>query len=183
MTSRAGLVAAVITATVALPLPAVAHNGVGASFKGPAGRYLIYAYDADPLGADQLEYRVVLLNRRTTNPVYDVTTTVTATHGGAGGGPTRATAQVTTFGNVVFYRLPNPYPGHWLVTVHLDGPLGQGAATFRAHGLAAGGDPVTVEDPDPTPAWVYVVAGAAGLVVIAGSTAWVVRRRRSAPHG
>jgi hypothetical protein len=161
-------------------IPASAHNGVGASFKGPAGRYLVYAYDAESLLNGQLEYRLVLLNRRTKNPVYDVATTVRARRAGPGVAPAEKTGRVTTFGNVVFYRLPNPNPGHWVVTLHLDGPLGRGSTTFPAHAPAPVAVDVVTTDDSGLPAWIYAAAGLAAIVVVA-AVAWSVHRRRVRP--
>ena len=58
--------------------PAVAHNGVGAAFKGPAGRYTVYAYDGYRLPNGQLEYRLVLLDTATGEPAADVAPVITA---------------------------------------------------------------------------------------------------------
>jgi hypothetical protein len=170
----------VITLLLMSAIPAAAHNGVGASFKGPAGRYLVYAYDAEALLDRQLEYRLVLLERRTRDPVYDVTTAVSARRVGPGITPSETTGQVTTFGNIVFYRLPNPHPGHWVVTLHLDGPLGRGSTTFPAHAPPPVAVDVVTADDGGAPAWVYAVAGLAAIVVIA-AVGWSLRRHRSRP--
>jgi hypothetical protein len=177
----------VTVAALALSLLATttagAHNGVGASFTGHAGRYLVYAYDADALSDTRLEYHLVLLNGRTKNPVYDVTTTVRGSLSGdaAGDVPATARGEVTTFGNVAFFTLPNPYPGHWVVSLSLAGRLGKGTTTFRAHGLAPTGDGATVVDDDGgSSATPWVVAGVGGAAVI-GLIAWMLRRRSPEP--
>ena len=160
---------------VVLATPASAHNGVGAAFKGHAGDYIVYAYDGELLPDGRLNYRLVLVNGKSKDPVYDATPTVTATRAGAT--PTRAT--VETFGNVFFYNLPNPFPRDWDVHLRIAGPLGAGSVDYLMHGVAApANDPPPVVTTDSgSSSWPFVlggVAGAAGLVA-----ALAVRLRRS----
>ena len=112
---------------------AVAHNGVGASFQGAAGRYTVYAYDGYKLPSGGLEYRLVLLDAATGEPADGVVPVITARR--QGHGAAALSAHVTVMANVVLYDLPNPYPDDWIVTVALSGSLGRGRATFPMHGF------------------------------------------------
>lgn len=107
-------------------------NGIGAAFKGRVGNYIVYAYDGDPLNKQTLEYRLVVLDANTKEPVYDEHIGVTATWPGY----SPAVATVTTFGNVFFYDLPNPYPRHWLMHLTVKGRLGGGRVAYKMHGAA-----------------------------------------------
>lgn len=157
--------------------PAEAHNGTGAAFKGPAGPYTVYAYDGYPVPTG-LAYRLVVLDRASGQPAHDVRAAVTARSPQAS--TPRQRAQTEVMNNVVFYDLPNPFPGDWQVTVQLRGPGGSGVATFAMHGQPpyvpvepaigrdGGGGNVAL-----------VVGGSAGVlaVVVAGAW-WFYRRRR-----
>jgi hypothetical protein len=169
---------AFLLASIAGAPDAFAHNGVGAAFKGHVGGYIVYAYDGDPLNRTTLEYRLVLLDARTRNPVYDVHAAIAATWPGRAS----ALATVTTFGNVFFYDLPNPYPRDWLMHLTLTGRLGSARATYKMHGAAPTSltTPVVVTESGSTP-WVAIVAGCAGAIVIATGTALWARRRRRGP--
>jgi len=145
---------------------ALAHNGVGAAFKGRAGHYIVYAYDGESLPDGRLDYKLVLLNARNKNPVYDVHASVTANRAG---GPA-VSGRITTFGNVIFYNLPNPYPHDWNIHVQVSGPLGAGDVRYRMHGSAAvpsEATPVVAEsDSRVWPIWLG--GAAAGVVVLGG---------------
>lgn len=170
------LAALAVILAVAGSDPAYAHNGVGAAFKGHVGGYIVYAYDGDPLSRTQLEYRLVVLNASTKEPVYDEHVAVTATWPGQ---PT-AVATVTTFANVFFYDLPNPYPRHWLMHLTLTGRLGGGRVTYKMHGAAPrSASPVIVVSNSGATPWAAIIAGVAATAAIAaGLILWLRRRRR-----
>lgn len=109
---------------------AVAHNGVGAAFKGRAGPYTVYAYDGSTLPHDGLQYRLVLLDASSGEPADDIRVAVSASKPGT----TRVTTTADVYANVVFYTLPNPYPANWLVHLRLNGHLGPAEVTFHMHG-------------------------------------------------
>jgi hypothetical protein len=160
---------------------AYAHNGIGAAFKGQAGNYIVYAYDGDPLNKDTLEYRLVVLNAHTKTPIYDVHVAVTATWPGYAS----AVATVTTFGNVFFYDLPNPYPRDWQMHLTLNGRLGKAAATYKMHGAAPRSAtlPVVTTTSGSTP-WGPITGGIGGVLAIgAAVAAWSGRRRRAPAQG
>lgn len=160
--------------------PAAAHNGIGAAFKGKAGPYIVYAYDGEQLSVHLLDYRLVVLNAKTKEPVYDVKPRVRATGPAQ---PTPLAAKVTTFGNVFFYELPNPFPRHWVIHLGLAGPLGTGAVSFRMHGSAVQSTdqtPVVTENHDAFP-WAPVIGAAAGLGIIVVLVIALRRRSREAP--
>jgi hypothetical protein len=158
--------------------PAAAHNGVGAAFKGPAGRYTVYAYDGYRLPSGELEYRLILLNTATGEPVENVVPVITATPEG-GAGPARS-AHVTVLANVVLYDLPNSYPRDWAVTVALSGPLGRGRAQFLMHGQAPYVAPAVRETKGSNNgAWLAAGVAAATAAVVA-ATYLMLRRRRLA---
>jgi hypothetical protein len=184
---RTGTVVASLLALLLATSPAWAHNGVGAAFKGSAGSYTVYAYDGyfNPNG--ELEYRLVLLNRGTGQPVTSVNVSVSARplrQPQVADRPVRASVQ--TLANVVLYDLPNPYPGDWTVRVAITGEAGAGVASFPMHGAApvsatATTDPVvTVVSTGTSAATVgWIVAGGVigvALVVVA----LLLRRRRAA---
>lgn len=178
----AGSVAALafVLGSMASPVTAYAHNGVGAAFKGQAGNYIVYAYDGDLLNKDTLEYRLVVLNAHTKTPIYDVRAAVTATWPG----DRSAIATVTTFGNVFFYDLPNPYPRDWQMHLTLTGRLGTARATYKMHGAAptSVASPVVYTTSTPTP-WAGIGGGMADVVVIGAAVGvWARRRRRSLPQ-
>jgi hypothetical protein len=155
---------------------ASAHNGIGAAFKGRAGHYVVYAYDGELLPTNRLDYRLVLLNGASKNPVYDAHPTVTADRSGTA----MATASVTTFGNVFFYNLPNPYPHDWNVHLRITGPLGKGAVTYRMHGAAQSGQasPVVIDESAlGSSTWPYVLAVFGAAVLAAGAVFAFMRRR------
>jgi hypothetical protein len=175
-------VAAVLVATLASP--ALAHNGIGAAFKGRAGAYEVYAYDGFLDRGGDLEYKLVVLNARTLTPIYAVHPRVSASDARPGGPLPTTTARITTYGNVFFYDLPNPYPGHWMVHLVLTGRLGRGAVSFRMHGAvpadssAAATPIVTVQHPFP---WAGVGVGAGVVVAALAVAVWFrLRRRRPA---
>ena len=168
---------------LAISSPAAAHNGVGAAFKGPAGPYTVYAYDgyAVPGG---LSYRLVVIERTSGEPAQDVEADVSA-HPLRAATPRRQ-AQVDVMNNVVFYDLPNPYPGDWLVTVRLHGSKGSGLATFAMHGQApyVPAIPTVVGAHDSTNVVVVAVgSAAAALAVVAVSAWWLYRRHRRRSFG
>lgn len=183
--SRRRLVAvcATICAGVLPASTAMAHNGIGAAFKGHAGPYVVYAYDGESLPDGRLDYKLVLLNGKTRNPVYDTHPTLTATRAGA----PEATGRITTFGNVVFYNLPNPYPHDWNIRLHITGPLGSGEVRYRMHGsadTASEAPQVFVESGSRVwPTWIGLGVGA---VVVLGGVGYLLRRlvlrRRASPR-
>lgn len=174
----AAAVACLAVAVVAAP--ALAHNGVGAAFKGPAGRYTVYAYDGYPLPDGQLEYRVVLLDTASGEPASNVTPVVSARPLNAAG-PAR-TAHVTVMANVVLYDLPNPYPRDWTVTVALTGPLGRGRTHFAMHGRAPYVAPaVHAETGSGGGPWLLIGVGAGVCMAGAAAIAWLLRRRHPDP--
>ena len=155
---------------VVLVTPANAHNGVGAAFKGRAGNYIVYAYDGELLPNGRLNYRLVLVNGKSKNPVYDARPTVTASRAGA----SAISAAVETFGNVFFYNLPNPYPRDWDVHLRIAGPLGTGSVDYLMHGVAPStADPrPVVADDSGSSGWPYVVGG----IVAAALAAFIIFR-------
>ena len=172
------VVAIVISLAVGLvkATPATAHNGVGASFRGAAGRYTVYAYDGYPLPSGGLQYRLVLLDAATGEPVAGVVPIITARRPGGAGA--EQSAHVTVMANVVLYDLPNPYPGDWNVSLALSGPLGRGRASFPMHGQAPYIPPAVHEEPAAgVTRWVLpgVIGAAAAL---AGAGAFLMLRRR-----
>jgi hypothetical protein len=174
MSWRRVVVIGAVCAGVGPSATALAHNGIGAAFKGHAGHYIVYAYDGESLPGGRLDYKLVLLNGKTKNPVYDVHPTVTATRAGA---PT-ATARITTFGNVVFYNLPNPYPHHWEVHLRITGSLGTGQVRYRMHGAAATSAPapVVVTDSGSSSNWLLIVGSAVGALALAAGAFALFRR-------
>jgi hypothetical protein len=114
-----------------LPTAAEAHNGVGAAFKGRAGPYTVYAYDGYPLPPKAIEYRLVLLDTKSSEPADDVTVIIKATKPG-----TPATnAEWHAYANVVYYTLPNAYPHDWTIDLSLAGRAGHGRVRFGMHGI------------------------------------------------
>lgn len=174
---RLATVLAVVVTVGGWPGIAAAHNGVGAAFKGAAGRYLVYAYDGYLLDSGRVEYKLVLLNAETKDPVYDVQTTASATPA-TGGSPTDA--NVSSFGNITYYDLPNPYPKRWLVQLRLSGPLGSGHTEFHMHGIApVAAPPVVEEDSGGGPPWGLVVSGIGVAVLVVLAVLGVLHRRRT----
>ena len=180
------VVAGVMCAGLAPATGALAHNGIGAAFKGHAGPYIVYAYDGEALPDGRLDYKLVLLNGKTKNPVYGVHTEITATRTGV----PAATARITTFGNVIFYNLPNPYPHHWEMHLRLNGSLGTGQARYRMHGAASppaniDSAPVVVTESGSTN-WPLTVGIIAVGLALAGAGLCVFRRswlrRRASPQ-
>jgi hypothetical protein len=156
---------AAVAAFVALLLsatPASAHNGAGASFKGHAGHYTVYAYDGFPAPNSALTYRVVLLDRVRGGPAYDVRLRGTALDGS---GTLRriGASEVQVIANVAYLTLPNPYPHDVAIHLQLSGPPGRAAVSFRMHGL----QPESV-DPRPVVAEDGGSSGAAALGVVGG---------------
>src|SRR3954468_3242884 len=173
--------ATVVVLAVALVLgvtgSAQAHNGVGASFKGAAGRYTLYAYDGYPVPSGQLEYRLVLLDSATGEPAADVVPVITARLQGVATSGAQS-AQVTVMNNVVLYDLPNPYPHDWAVTVALSGPRGRGRAAFAMHGRAPYVPPA-VHQSNGSEGGSWLAGGiAAGAAVVATAAYLMLRRRR-----
>ena len=171
------VVAAVAMCAGVVPVvSASAHNGVGAAFKGRAGNYIVYAYDGELLTGGRIDYKLVLLNARNKNPVYDARPKVTATRPG----DAATTAEVTSFGNVFFYNLPNPHPHDWDVRLRITGPLGDGKVDYRMHGAAPTASaplpPVVTESRSST--WPWIVAGAAGAAALAAVAYRLLRTRR-----
>ena len=155
--------------------PAAAHNGVGAAFKGPAGRYTVYAYDGYRLPSGELEYRLVLLNTATGEPAESVVPVITARQ--KGGAAPAQSAHVTVLANVVLYDLPNCYPKDWAVSVALSGPLGRGRAEFLMHGQAPYVAPAVHQTSGSNPVG-WVAAAAAGAAAAAVARAYLMLRRR-----
>lgn len=159
--------------------PVAAHNGAGAAFTGPAGRYTVYAYDGYRLPSGELEYRLVLLNTSTGEPVQSVVPVITATPQG-GAGPA-VSARVTVLANVVLYDLPNSYPRDWAVRVALSGPLGTGQAAFVMHGQAPYVAPAVHETSGAnTGPWLAAGLAIAAAAVLAAAYLIVRRRRKVA---
>ena len=140
------VVIGVLCAGVVPVVNASAHNGIGAAFKGRAGHYIVYAYDGELLS----------------NGAHP---TVTATRPGG-----TATAKVTPFGNVFFYRLPNPYPHDWDLHLRISGRLGNGAVEFQMHGVTPIDEPSNVVVKESgSRSWPLFV-GIASVLVLAGFT-------------
>jgi hypothetical protein len=162
---RFAVVTGVLCASVVPVVTASAHNGVGAAFTGKAGHYIVYAYDGEPLSDGRIDYKLVLLNARASDPVYEARPVVAASRAGGAATP----AKVTSFGNVFFYNLPNPYPHDWTVHLRIHGPLGAAGVDYRMHGAAPTTTPtplvVTESDPSSWPVFVGVAGGAVALVV------------------
>jgi hypothetical protein len=167
-------------------LPAAAHNGVGAAFKGRAGPYTVYAYDGYTLPDNELQYRLVLLDASSGGPANDVRVKISASSG-----TFRATTTANVYANVVFYTLANPYPGNWRVDVRLDGSLGHGEVTFPMHGYQGRGPtgptgrasttdptPVAVAHHDSAPVATIVAASCASAAIAGAVVAFIWRRRR-----
>lgn len=181
---RAATIGALVAFAIVCAAPAaVAHNGVGAAFKGRAGPYIVYAYDGDVLANGRLQYRLILLDRRSGGPADDVRVRITATKPGSA--PTTTTASV--YNNVVFYELPDPYPATWLVHVRLDGKLGHGDVEFHMHGYPGGtsGSPTAAATVTPTSARsdsspvAAIAIGSASAAAIVAIAAYLWRRRAS----
>ena len=155
----------VLTVGVVPAVPASAHDGVGAAFKGRAGNYIVYAYDPELLSTGRLDYRLVLVHGKTKDPVYDAHPVVTASRPGTA----TTKAAVTTFGNVFFYNLPNPYPGDWNVHLRITGPLGAGSVDYLMHGVdgEGPGPPAVVSEDPGGSSWPYVAGGVGGALVLA----------------
>src|SRR5579884_3461054 len=171
----AGLAGVVGSVVLGVATPASAHNGIGAAFKGPAGPYTVYAYDGYPIPSGQLEYRLIVIDRVTGEPVEDLAATVTARPLDGALAPSQAS--VTVLANIVLYDLPNPYPDHWWVTVTLRSRLGRGSTSFSMHGSApyvpADVQIVSVGS-DARGAAIGAAAGA--VAVCGGAWGWVVYR-------
>jgi hypothetical protein len=165
----------VVCAAVVPAVAASAHNGVGAAFKGKAGHYVVYAYDAELLADGRLDYKLVLLDARTKNPVYDAQPVVTAKRPGDDPVP----AHVTSFGNVFFYNLPNPYPHDWNIRLRITGPLGTGTVDYRMHGAppAAAPTAAVVTESQSSTGRSVVVGAVGGAVVLAGVGFFLLSRR------
>jgi hypothetical protein len=179
------LAAVGVVVSCLLPLSAgvaVAHNGVGANFKGRVGAYEVYAYDAFLSHPSVLTYRLVVLSARDLQPIYDVHAAVTASRlpDDPPQTPASAVGKVTTYGNVFFYDLPNPFPGHWLVHLRLSGRLGAARVSYRMHGLdaAPANRPVASVTGGGVP-WLAVAGGVAGAIALAAAAAVTMRRRAS----
>jgi hypothetical protein len=183
MRVRPLLVAAALSVGAVPAVDAFAHNGIGAAFKGRAGGYIVYAYDGELLPSGRLDYKLVVLNARTKNPVYDAHPSVTATRPG----DSPATAAISPFGNVFFYNLPNPYPHDWDVHLRITGPLGAGSVRYRMHGAAPTAQtaaPVVVSESGSSN-WPLIIGAVGGAVVLAGVVFFVLKRsaprRRASP--
>jgi hypothetical protein len=181
-TARRTLLLALAALAALLPVTADAHNGVGASFKGHAGPYTVYAYDGYALPHGALEYRLVLLDTANGEPADDVAVHITA----AKPGEPRTTADAHSYANVVFYDLPNPYPTDWHVDVRLRGRLGPGHVSYRVHGFVSA-DPSNPSAPaytvtGGTPIGLIVGGVTAGLIA-AAAVAAALRRRHRRPGG
>jgi hypothetical protein len=164
-------------------LPAAAHNGVGAAFKGRAGPYTVYAYDGYTVPHNELEYRLVLLDASSGQPAEDVTVRIAASKPGTA----RVTTTANVYANVVFYTLVNPYPANWLVSLRLDGSLGHGEVSFHMHGYSGYSPPATtaatpaaVSQSGSTPTTTIAIV-CAGAAVAAGAFVMWRRRRRLRP--
>ena len=174
-------VVAAITGLIglAMTLPANAHNGVGAFYKGHVGAYTLYAYDGYPLPHNGLEYRLILLNRATGEPADGFTVNITAAQPGL---PSR-TAPAHTYANVVFYDLPNPYPHDWHVTVQVGGRPGRGVFSFQTHGAPpAAGDPNIIYTETQSINWPLVATGTAAAATAIGGGG-MIRSRGWRCHG
>ena len=175
---RAVIATGLLCATVVPAGVAYAHNGVGAAFKGRAGHYIVYAYDGELLSDGRLDYKLVLLNAATKNPVYDAEPTVNAQMPGDNND---TYAKVTSFGNVFFYNLPNPYPHDWDVHLEISGPLGRGATNYRIHGLTPAAEeqaePRVVPEPQSND-WPWILGATAGAAVVSGVAYGRLRIRR-----
>jgi hypothetical protein len=180
---RVAVVTGVLCASVVPAVTASAHNGVGAAFKGKAGHYIVYAYDGELLPDGRIDYKLVLLNARTSDPVYKARPAVTASRPGDAPAP----ATVTAFGNIFFYNLPNPYPHDWTVHLRINGPLGAGRVDYRMHGAApaTAPSPLVVTESDPS-SWPVIVGAAGGAVALVVGGLYLfsrsARRRRASPR-
>jgi hypothetical protein len=173
---RRSVVAGIALCTAVVPaVSALAHNGVGAAFKGKAGNYTVYAYDGELLPGGRIDYKLVLLDAQTKNPVYDAHPSVTATRPG----DSATAARLTTFGNVFFYNLPNPYPHDWDIRLRITGSLGNGEVRYRMHGATptanAPASPVVSESGSSS--WPLILGAVGGAVLLAGLGYWLIRRR------
>jgi hypothetical protein len=168
------LVAALLAVALGIPASALAHDGVGASYRGQLGRYLVYVYDGFPGERGLVDYRVVVLEAATQEPVYDVAATVRDASDDA-----KPPAPVPSYGNVFYFSLPNVFPDRERVRLALSGPLGEAVTTFRVHGIApqAGAeiDGGTAGGSDGAGRWWAIAAAAVGGVLVAG---WLARRLR-----
>jgi hypothetical protein len=169
------LAVAVLAMVVGMPAGAAhGHDGVGASYRGKLGRYLVYVYDGFPGDRGLVDYRVVVLEAATQEPVYDVDATVyDVTDGSASPAP------VQVFGNVSYFSLPNAFPQRKQVRLALAGALGDGATTFRVHGVAPAGaelDGGIGGRSDGPGDWLALAGGLLGATVLI--TALALRLRR-----
>ena len=177
VTWRRVVVTGALCAGVVPAVSASAHNGVGAAFKGQAGHYIVYAYDGELLSAGRVDYKLVLLNARTKNPVYDAHPIVTATRPGEDS----TTATIKPFGNVFFYNLPNPYPHDWNVHLRITGPLGSGVVDYQMHGARPATAPAQpVVEESTSSSWPWLVAAAAGGGALTAAAYAHLRARRRA---
>jgi hypothetical protein len=177
------LVAALLTALgLATPQSAVAHNGVGAAFKGRTGHYTVYAYDGFPAPRSAVTYRVVLLDHVRGGPAYDVHISGAARRVGTASAQAVDASNVQVFANVAYLTLPNPYPGDWQIRLRLTGHPGNATIAFRMHGVAPDASsktPVVSEDSgNATSTVLYVIGGVALIALVVGL---VVTLRRRAP--
>ncbi|MDQ1684135.1 MAG: hypothetical protein QOC82_872 [Frankiaceae bacterium] len=166
---------------------ALAHNGVGAAFKGRAGPYTVYAYDGYTLPNDKLQYRLVLLDAQTNEPADDAHVAITASKPGA----PNVTTTADVYANVVFYTLANPYPADWRVRVRLEGRLGHGEVSFNMHGYPGHSSTAATASTPASPAThgsggapvtTITAASVAGVVVVGtAAVTWRRRRTRSLP--
>jgi hypothetical protein len=156
------------------PVVASAHDGVGAAYQAEVGRYLLYVYDGFTGAEGKVDYRLLVLDRRTEDPVYDVEPTAVAERDD--GAP--VTGTVEAFGNVFYLSLPNPYPGRWRVELSLTGPLGASSTTFRLHGVEpeAGGVPVAAEPREQGRSTGWLVGGIVIAVLAVGGLVAIRRR-------
>lgn len=162
-------------------IPAAAHNGVGAAFKGRAGPYIVYAYDGYTVPNNELVYRLVLLDASSGDPAEDVRVTISASKTGTA----RIAATASVYANVVFYTLVNPYPANWLVDLRLDSGLGRGEVSFHMHGYpgyistaTAAAPPVVIAQDDGAPVATIVAASCGSVAVAGGAAVFIWRRRR-----
>jgi hypothetical protein len=166
--NAAVLTTLVLIVAAAAPGHAFANGGTLRLNKTTAGPHLVSVWtQPDPPWVGRLDVSVAVMRPSTGEPVLDVTGSLSAEPLSRQGATVSARLERGAGGNLLLYHgeLELPTAGPWRVTVHVEGPTGEGTATFELDVHPSG--------PLAKP-WLL---GAMGLLV-AGAVGWLWARRK-----